>query len=146
MSHKRMLIKGRAYCNNCKTLVTSESITEHNKCYCGGVTIIGGKEFVNIKSANSSGYSDMSVYSDSLFTEVRSVMTFKTRSKKPVIDILLKDLDKETLYKLICNPDPAIDYVKRDYIIYSFLVKELIYRSLRRKHGFIKTEEIVNGW
>lgn len=80
-TEKRKIVLNRIQCDSCKDIITSRHTHDYVTCKCGNITNDGGTSYFHRGWKDGATYTDMSLYTDSNFEEIRETLTWGSRGK-----------------------------------------------------------------
>lgn len=132
---ERQIVINRIQCDSCKDIIISRHTHDYVTCECGDVTTDGGTSYFHRGWKDGATYTDMSLYEDSNFEEIREVLVWGSRGKKgdqPLIFLPLSKLETDHLNTLL-----GLEYVGDMYK--NMFKKELQYRKEHNIKDVIRT-------
>lgn len=121
----KKIVLNRIMCDSCKDIIISRHTHDYVTCKCGNVSTDGGTSYFHRSWKDGATYTDMTLYTDSDFEEIRKLLTWGSRGKdgKQTMKFLsLSEMENDHLNALL-----GLDYVGDMYK--EMFRKELEYRK-----------------
>lgn len=100
----RELVYNAAKCGCCGDVIVSRHRHDYVSCTCGSVSVDGGLDYLRRGYSKDCEHTDLSVYDDAPFEEIRAVVARGGRGKdgqQPLTYVLLKDMSNSWLEAVI---------------------------------------------
>ena len=124
MSTEKKIILNRIRCDECKDIIISRHVHDYVTCKCGNASVDGGSSYCKRGWKDGKTYTEMCVYSDAPFEEIRELLTWGSFGKEGNQSIYYYPISKmETGHLMV------VSQLKISATIKKFMKEELEYRK-----------------
>lgn len=132
---ERKIVVNRIQCDSCKDVIVSTHTHDYKHCKCGKVSVDGGSSYLRRGWEDGTTYTEMSLYSDDNFEEIRELLSWGSRGKngdQPLTFLPLSKMENGHIEALL-----NLGYVGDMYK--EMLRKELKYRQDNNIKDIVRT-------
>lgn len=91
---ERQIVINRIQCDSCKDIIISHHTHDYKHCKCENVSVDGGTSYLRRGWEDGATYTDMSLYEDDSFEEIRELLTWGSRGKDGTQELQFLSLSK----------------------------------------------------